>query len=140
MMNSPKSPVEPIDEVHLAKRYDFSLPRIRSAPPPHTDPLVALMSAFRALTRRGVGPHAFGATFADSPLAFLLDSIQDGVLIRRSDGSVMYRNRAAETLSPAAGNETLTRYTEGGVTYERRQMRYLEGDRQVIIEVVSRRG
>ena len=135
-----RPPVEPIEEVGLSRRYDFGQFKRPPASENQSDPLFALLSAFRSLARRGVGPNAFGAAFAESPLMFLLDSMQDAVFVRRADGTVVYQNRAAEDLTPVASHETYAEFDRDGATYHRRCMRYREGDRQIIVEVISRFG
>jgi PAS domain-containing protein len=137
--NFRRPPVEPIEEVALSRRYDFDLFKRPLRTEMRSDPLTALLSAFRTLARRGVGPNAFGASFADSPLTFLLDTMQDAVLVRRGDGTVVYKNRAAEDLTPIAGQQTYAEFSHDGSTYERRCMRYLDGDKQVVVEVITRR-
>ncbi len=133
-----RAPVEPIEEAALARRYDFTRPIPSGRHQPRPDPVRALLAAFRALARRGVGPNAFGAPLAESPLTFLLDTIQDAVLVRRNDGTVVYRNRAAESISPAEADAADARFTQCGVAYERRRMQYREGGAEVVIEVISR--
>jgi PAS domain-containing protein len=133
-----RSLVEPIEEVALARRYHFTTPVPTRPHESRPDPIQALLAAFQSLARRGVGPDAFAAPFAESPLTFLLDTIQDAVLVRWADGTVAYRNRAAEALTALGSEDSYPQYTQDGVTYERRRMRYREGATQVVVEVISR--
>jgi PAS domain-containing protein len=57
-----------------------------------------LLGAARLLNRRGAGSLAWAAPFRDDPIAFLLDSMSDGMIIWAVGGELLYQNRAAAEL------------------------------------------
>lgn len=116
---------------------------------PMTRPISALIEAFARLGRRGPGEQGWATPHVDDPLAFLLDSIHDAVVIRNNEGAVLYRNRAAERLPVTTGSQTHAAYEAYGVyeaygrvvignrRFERRCMRIDEQPYQLIVEVLS---
>jgi hypothetical protein len=79
--------------------------------------LLGLLDAIERLSRRGTGPAAWAPVFED-PLAFLLDAISDGLVVRGSDGQVVFANSLANQLElerrPFAAYEE---FEHGGLSY-----------------------
>lgn len=121
----------------LIEESDQRLPvryrRARSyrAPPliPRPDPMQALLEAFELLDRRGEGSEAWAPVLADNPLSFLLDALEDAVLVREVEGRLLYRNRAARRLPAASGD--VTPHTE------HRRMRFRFGRAQLELEIIQ---
>lgn len=60
----------------------------------------ALLGALQRLKRRGPGPAGW-ATASDDPLVFLLDTIDDALLVRGLDGQLLFANRRAQEMALA---------------------------------------
>jgi hypothetical protein len=134
-------PVEPIEPDALTPIYRTGAPRYRAGPPEAVpDPMYSLLAAFDFLVRRGVGPNAWARSLAENPLAFMLDAMQDGVRVLHGDQGVVYQNRAAEAFPEFRNADSAQ-----GVLVEqdgallRRRMTYADGNREVTVEVISRR-
>lgn len=107
-----------------------------------TDPMEALLAAFLKLDRRGEGEEAWAPVLTEDPLTFLLDALGDAVLVRRTDGSLAYANRAARRLpreiGPAQRRVALEVLELDDGRFERRCMAFGEGPRSLIVEVLRR--
>jgi PAS domain-containing protein len=108
-------------------------------PRPEPSPLgiVSLLSALSRLARRGSGPAAWASPFGDDPIAFLLDSTGDGILVWSASGHLLYANRAAEALhleKPAVGG--ITRIRIGDRELERRSLRFDFPTASYAVEIV----
>ena len=123
----------------LIEETDQRLPvryrRARSyrAPPPlipEPNPMQALLEAFALLDRRGEGSEAWAPVLADNPIAFLLDALEDAVLVREVEGRLLYRNRAARRLTVASGDEAAPRT-------DHRRMRFRFGRAQLELEIIQ---
>jgi hypothetical protein len=80
------------------RRYRAYQPPPPLVPRPN-DPMGALLEAFAFLERRGTGFEAWAPALADNPLAFLLDTLDEAVMLRDArSGRVVYKNRAARRL------------------------------------------
>jgi PAS domain-containing protein len=60
--------------------------------------LRSLLQALELLARRGTGGTAWAAPFRESPIAFLLDTMSDGVFLWSPSGELLFQNRAASEL------------------------------------------
>lgn len=108
-----------------------------------TDPMEALLEAFIKLERRGEGNEAWAPALSDNPLSFLLDALDEAVLLRDGAGRALFGNRAAHQLGMArmaAATEPLEELEVGERRIFRRRMVFRRGDRELIIEVARRRG
>ena len=63
------------------------------------DPLFTLLEAFEAIARRSSGPRSWARHISGNPVAFLLDSMSEAVVLRDDTGRALYRNPAAMKLS-----------------------------------------
>ena len=107
----------------------------------------ALLDAFASLHRRGTGPEAWASPLTTNPLAFLLDTMSDAVFVRGADGSVVFRNRAADRLDgyspsapPSGGGRRSVTVEEAKVgtrLYRRRFVTFGIGERQLILEMFT---
>ncbi len=99
--------------------------------------ILSLLGAARRLAFRGSGPAAWAAPLVDDPVAFLLDSTSDAVVIWTAGGRLLYANDAAKALDlgepPAPG---LSLMTVGGRELERRCLSFALFGATYIIEVI----
>ncbi len=99
------------------RRYRGYRPPPPLVPRPN-DPMGALLEAFAFLNRRGTGFEAWAPSLIDNPLAFLLDALDDAVLLRDArNGRVLYKNRAARRL-PLPRREQPAAAPQSGATSE----------------------
>jgi PAS domain-containing protein len=106
-----------------------------SEPPPVG--MLSLLSALRRLAYRGSGPAAWAAPLADDPIAFLLDSTSDAILVWSPSGRLLYANRAAEALNlraPAAA--AITSFRVGDRVLERRSLHFTLAATTYAVEIV----
>jgi PAS domain-containing protein len=102
--------------------------------------MLSLFSALRRLTYRGSGPAAWAAPLGEDPIAFLLDSASDGILVWSPSGRLLYANQAAEKLhlrEPAAAG--ITRIRVGHRELERRSLRFALSTTIYVVEIVRAR-
>ncbi|MBX3172440.1 MAG: hypothetical protein KF760_33860 [Candidatus Eremiobacteraeota bacterium] len=100
--------------------------------------LLGLLDAIERLARRGSGPAAWAPVFED-PLAFLLDAISDGLLVRGRNGEVVFANALANQLE--LGERAFTAYEEferGGESYAARGLRLELPDGPFTFTLVTR--
>jgi len=90
--------------------------------------MLALVDAFSLLTRKGVGPNAWGIPLSTNPLAFLLDTIEEAVRVVSEEGNVLFQNRAA-----------LAARFEEADPHHRRAMAFETDGRSFVIEVLYSR-
>jgi hypothetical protein len=99
--------------------------------------MLSLLAAARRLAFRGTGPSAWAAPLSEDPIAFLLDSTSDAVVIWSSTGRLVYANRAAAPLNlraPAApGVSTIVL---GERQLERRSLHFPFYSRSYVVEVI----
>lgn len=102
---------------------------------------LSLLAAARRLTFRGTGPSAWGAPLSDDPIAFLLDSTSDAVVVWSSAGRMVYANDAAEGLDlrgPAApGVSTMML---GDRQLERRALHFTFYTTTYVVEIIRSSG
>lgn len=107
-----------------------------------TGPIEALMQALSLLSRRGEGPHAWGVPLSLDPLAFLIDTVDDAILLRDTAGRVVFQNRAATNLQLGEEGplpEEASAIEVEGKTLVRRQMTFRSEGRALVLEVWVRR-
>jgi hypothetical protein len=104
-----------------------------------------LLGAARLLNRRGAGSLAWAAPFREDPIAFLLDSMSDGMIIWAIGGELLYQNRAAAELG--AGSRSvlpnvlpnpvpLEAFSSSGRHFERRSLRCRAPGVDYILEII----
>ncbi len=98
-----------------------------------------LLEAIERLRRQGPGPCAWRTSFCDDPIAFILDSISDALVLRDEKGKVLYANNAAHQLGILnACDQDYEEFYDHGIKYFRRSMRYQLPNQVIVIEVASR--
>jgi hypothetical protein len=111
----------------------------KSLPSPERLAIGSLLLAFELLSRRGMGPSSWITSFRDHPIAFLLDSISDGVNLWGPNGRLIYQNPAGEHLGMRKSEErTLEVFTAGGHQFERRCLRIRQNSDDYVLEVIHR--
>src|SRR6266568_8784403 len=84
----------------------------------------AILGAVERVGRRSEGPEAWVASPATDPVAFLLDTVADAVNLW-GQGSLVYRNRAAERLGLASSEFASDESLEAaGTAFRRRCLRF----------------
>jgi signal transduction histidine kinase len=109
-------------------------------------PSELLFGAFDLIARRGEGPFSWAAPLGSDPIAFLLDSMSDAANLWRTDGALLYRNRASLALgtrvaasAPAALTEpanAIEAFDVQGHRYERRCLRCRMRATPFVLEVI----
>ncbi len=90
------------------------------------------------LGRRGPGPAGWVPVF-DHPLSFLLDGISDGVLIRNSDGRILFANPLARHLQmEERGYSRCEEFERNGETFLVRSLDFEEPEGQLTLTLVTR--
>jgi PAS domain-containing protein len=107
------------------------------------DPMEALLEAFVTLERRGEGSEAWAPALSGNPLSFLLDTLDEAVLLRDESGRALFRNQAAlhlgvDRFAPAV--EPLEEFDVHQRRYRRRRLVYRRGPQQFVIEITRRLG
>lgn len=92
------------------RRYQAGRQR-KNIPRPPVDPMRALLEAFEYLENRGSGAGSWAPALADHPLAFILDSIEDALIIRNRSGKTLYANRSARRLPKDIEEQKIRRRT-----------------------------
>jgi hypothetical protein len=101
------------------------------------DPMIALVDAFSALGWRGSGDEAWALPFEVNPIAFLLDTVADAIILREEGGAVVYRNRAAASLDAGARPAVpAEEFRVGSHRYERRCVTVDRGSHRFVLEIV----
>ncbi|MBI3927178.1 MAG: hypothetical protein HY319_16700 [Armatimonadetes bacterium] len=98
-----------------------------------------LLEAVERLRRQGPGPEGWRISLQDDPVAFLLDSVADAILVRSDVGEVIYANPVAERMALSERSAaSFERFQWDGLEYERRSLQCRWRHRRLILEVASR--
>lgn len=105
------------------------------------DPLEALLEAFVTLQRRGEGTDAWAPALSANPLSFLLDTLEEAVLLREPGGRTLFSNQAAidfgiDQCAPSAA--PLEEIEHHHQRFRRRRMVFRRGQREIVVEVTQR--
>jgi len=123
------------------RRQRFYSPYPRTPPRPRRgelDPLAALLDALGAASRCCDGDEAWVAPYIEHPLAFVLDTLSDGIVVWTGNGRIVFANRAARSMEldpPSAA--TFQELTVGEKCLSRRAIRYERGGETFVVEVIS---
>lgn len=132
--------VEDPGEAVVARPRSDELPE-EAHVPDYLPPLTALLSAIRRLSPRGPGPEGWSLSLSDDPVAFLLSSTSDAVLVRAEQGKVLYSNQRAHAIGLVERSfTTYERFTVEGTSFERRGMRLELPDGVLTFEIATQRG
>ena len=85
-------------ENRLPVRYRSTRRSPGPPPPSPPEPMAALAEALSLLDHRGTGFEAWAPSLAHNPIAFVLDAVEDAVILREAGGKLLYCNRAARRL------------------------------------------
>jgi hypothetical protein len=89
----------------------------------------SLVHALELLARRGTGGAAWAVPFGEDPIAFVLDTMTDGVTLWSLAGELLYKKRAATELGATAGAHAesveapMELFASGGKHFARRSSR-----------------
>lgn len=109
--------------------------------PDYLQPLAALLAAIRKVNPRGPGPAGWSLSLAEDPVAFLLSSMSDAVLIRAEEGRVLYSNPRAASLKLVEREfAAFEEFSLEGVSYERRGLRLELPGGVLTLEIAYRSG
>ncbi len=100
--------------------------------------LLGLLDAIDRLSRRGTGPSAWAPVFED-PLAFLLDALSDGLLVRGANDEVLFANALATELK--LGERAFNPYEEferAGESYAARGLRLEMAEGPITFTLVTK--
>lgn len=102
-------------------------------------PYSALIEAIRLLNRRApLGPTAWVSAFNTDPIAWLLDTIQQPVLMYGPDEDLLFRNHAAELEGWGSKDADLNYATPGCSRMASRRVRFRIDDKEYTLEVFVR--
>jgi hypothetical protein len=97
----------------------------------------SLLHALGLLRRRGTGGLAWSTPFHDDPIAFMLDSINDGLNVWSSDGDLVFQNRTATGLGIGRCSEAdYEQFSSGGRHFERRCLRCRARGQSFVLEII----
>ena len=141
-MGTGRWPIELVEEseflpVMWEEQPSFS--QDKSLPSPERLAIGSLLLAFELLSRRGPEPGSWVTSFRDHPIAFLLDSISDGVNLWGPGGRLVYQNPAGEHLGMGKSEESaLEVFTADGYRFERRCLRIRQNSDNYVLEIIHR--
>lgn len=104
----------------------------------HSDPMEALIEAFALLARRGEGHDAWAPALSNNPLSFLLDALDEAVLLRDGAGRLLYGNRAAQRLGVdtlGVATAPLEDFQLADQHWRRRRLAFHRGEQTFVIEI-----
>lgn len=96
----------------------------------------ALITACELLAQRGPAPNAWTTPFRQNPIAFLLDTMNEALILWGPDGTLIYRNRAAEAIGLDCREEVALERFAGiaGRQFERRCL-HIEYGGDYVLEI-----